>query len=258
VLTKDGSLLVYVNGREAARARAPKLIAALPKQPLQIADDTAGSVGTYNFPTRFGGMIDEARVYHAVLSEEQLALSLHDPAQARQRAPKPVLSLTFDDDSAQDQSGKEHHGKLADARFAEGKFGKAIRSRAGGNQGPGGGSFVVMQWKRPVPLFARAMALAGDTLFVAGPRDIQNEEESFKRIAQSDPEILKVLQRQDDCMEGKEGSLLLAVSAKDGQTVQEIELPHLPVWDGLAVAGNDLFVATADGAVTCLMGKGSQ
>jgi outer membrane protein assembly factor BamB len=255
-ISKDGTLRVYVNGREAAKARAAKLIAALPKQPLQIADDTAGSVGAYNFPTRFGGIIDEVRVYFAGLSEEQLALSLHDPDQARKRQPQPVLSLTFDDDSAQDQSGKKHNGKVADAQFASGKFGKGLRARPSGNQAAGG-SFVAMKWRRPVPLFARAMALAGDTLFVAGPRDIQNEEESFKRIAQSDPEIVKVLQRQDDCMEGKEGSLLLAVSAKDGKTLQEIEMSHLPVWDGLAIAGSELFIATADGAVSCLTAKNS-
>jgi hypothetical protein len=102
------------------------------------------------------------------------------------------------------------------------------------------------------------MALAGDTLFVAGPRDIQDEEESFKRLAQSDPEIAKLLQQQDDCLEGKQGSMLLAVSARDGQTLQEIPLSHLPVWDGMAVAGNRLFVATADGAVNCLSARAGE
>jgi hypothetical protein len=196
-------------------------------------------------------MIDEARVYHAALTEEQLSLSLHDPVQARARQPQPVLSLTFDDGTAQDQSGHGHHGQLAQARFPDGKLGKALRSEASSNRA--GGSFVQMHWNRQVPLFARAMALAGSTLFVAGPRDLQNEEESFKRLAQNDPEVLKLLQQQDDCMEGRHGALLLMIAADDGKTLQEIQLSHLPVWDGMAVAGNRIFISTADGAVNCFV-----
>jgi hypothetical protein len=115
-----------------------------------------------------------------------------------------------------------------------------------------------MQWKRPVPLFARAMALAGDTLLVAGPRDLQNEEESFKRLTQSDPEVVKLLQQQDDCMEGRHGSLLLVVDAKDGTTRQELQLSHLPVWDGMAIAGGRILVATADGVVNCFVVGGAE
>ncbi len=255
-LSQDGTLRVYVNGREAASAKSAKLITALPKQPLELADDTAGSVGSYNFPARFGGILDEVRVYHVALSEEQLSLSLHDPEKARARQPKPVLSLTFDDGDARDQSGLDHHGQITQAQFPDGKFGKALRSRVTANQA--GGSLVQMQWKRPVPLFARAMALAGDTLLVAGPRDLQNEEESFKRLAQNDPEIVKLLQQQDDCMEGKNGSLLLTVSVKDGGTRQEVQLSHLPIWDGMAVAGNRVFIATADGAVNCYVAGGAE
>ncbi|MGE0760273.1 MAG: LamG domain-containing protein, partial [Pirellulaceae bacterium] len=253
VLAKDGTLKVFVNGREAASARATNPIAALPKQALEIADDLAGSVGAYSFPTRFGGLVDEVRLYFAALSERELELSVLDPVRARRRTPAPVLSLTFDGDSAEDHSGQGHHGEVSQSAFADGKVGRALRSRFTANQT--GGSYVSMDWKRTVPLFARAMALAGDTLFVAGPRDIQNEEESFKRLAQGDAEILKVLQQQDDCMEGKQGSLLLVVGTQDGASRQEIQLPQLPVWDGMAVAGNRLFVATIDGALTCLAAK---
>jgi hypothetical protein len=254
-LSKDGTLRVFVNGRGAASARSAKLIATLPKQPLELANDTAGSVGAYAV-TSFGGLIDEVRVYHVALSEEQLTLSSSSPEHARGRQPKPVLSLTFDEADARDQSGLENHGKLGQAQFADGKLGKALRARVTANQA--GGSFVQMQWKRTVPLFARAMALTGDTLFVAGPRDIQNEEESFKRLAQSDPEVVKLLQQQDDCMEGKNGSLLLAVDVKDGTTRQEIQLSHLPAWDGMAVAGNRILIATGDGAVNCFVAGASE
>jgi hypothetical protein len=249
-LSRDGTLRVYVNGRESASVRSSRLIAGIPKQPLEVGDDTAGSVGAYTFPTRFGGLVDEVRVYFTALSADDMALSARDPARARAGQARPVVSLTFDDGNAQDQSGNGHHGKAGSTQFPEGKLGRALRSRPAANQA--GGSFVELQWKRRVPLFARAMALAGDTLFIAGPRDLQDEELSFKRLAQSDPEIAQVLQQQDDCLEGKQGSLLLAVSARDGQTLQEIPLSHLPVWDGMAVAGNRLFVTTADGAVNCL------
>jgi hypothetical protein len=59
-------------------------------------------------------------------------------------------------------------------------------------------------------------------------------------------------------MEGKHGSLLLVVNAKDGNTRQELQLSHLPVWDGMAVAGSRVLVATADGVVNCFMVGGAK
>jgi hypothetical protein len=41
-------------------------------------------------------------------------------------------------------------------------------------------------------------------------------------------------------------------AAKDGQELVEQPLPSPPVWDGLAVARDRLFVNCQDGSVACL------
>jgi outer membrane protein assembly factor BamB len=52
---------------------------------------------------------------------------------------------------------------------------------------------------------------------------------------------------------GSEGGLI-ALSIVDGKTIGQVELPA-PVWDGMAVAGQRLFVSTQDGQLVCLGAK---
>ena len=135
----------------------------------------------------------------------------------------------------------------------KGRQGKAIwfrkgKKKAGGNQ-RGGNSYVQRDWDRQVPLFAQGMVLAGDTLLVAGPPDIMDEEYIFERIMEKDKEVDKVLERQDEALKGAVGGKLLSVSVSSGEQNQELKLDALPVWDGMAVADGSLFVATKDGKV---------
>jgi outer membrane protein assembly factor BamB len=96
-------------------------------------------------------------------------------------------------------------------------------------------SLVPDRWSYPADLEARAMALAGKTLFVAGP--------------------LGETHRSLDAFEGKEGIRLRAVSPDDGEVLAEFELDALPVFDGLAAAGGRLYVASKDGKVSCWSGE---
>jgi hypothetical protein len=105
-------------------------------------------------------------------------------------------------------------------------------------------------WSHSVPLQARAMVLAADTLFLAGPPDVVDEEEAFARFGEA--EIDDKLAEQDAALRGEQGSLLWAVSASDGNKLAELELDTLPVFDGMAAAGGRLFLATTDGRVLCL------
>ena len=57
---------------------------------------------------------------------------------------------------------------------------------------------------------------------------------------------------QLDQFAGAKGSLLYAVSAKDGVTRAKTALNVAPVFDGLIAAAGDLDEATVDGKVTCL------
>lgn len=108
-------------------------------------------------------------------------------------------------------------------------------------------------WSDSIPLLARAMVKAGENIFVAGPPDLVNENEALRRI--HDPEMKEKLEQQKQALEGKQGGLLLAVSASDGKILAKYELGAQPVWDGMAAANKKLFLATKDGRVMCFAGK---
>jgi outer membrane protein assembly factor BamB len=96
-------------------------------------------------------------------------------------------------------------------------------------------SRVQYKWSETIEPEARAMVLAGETLFVAGPHG---------ETHQSLPAYL-----------GEQGISLQAISTKNGKAVTTYELASLPVLDGMAAAGGRLYLATKDGRVTCFAGE---
>jgi outer membrane protein assembly factor BamB len=112
-------------------------------------------------------------------------------------------------------------------------------------------SAVNFKWKVDKPdIQVRAMVLADDTLFVAGPPDIVDEEEAF--FALDDDAVLEKLAEQSALLKGKEGALLWAVSANSGRKLAEYKLDSLPVWDGMIASSGKLFMTTMNGEVVCL------
>jgi len=99
------------------------------------------------------------------------------------------------------------------------------------------------------PLLVRAMVLAGKTLFVAGPQDVADELKAFYKP--DDAENRSALAKQDSVLEGRQGAVLYAVSASDGEKLAEYKLDSLPVWDGMAAANGRLYLATKNGKVLC-------
>jgi hypothetical protein len=106
------------------------------------------------------------------------------------------------------------------------------------------------RWSFDVPLHVRAMVLASDMLFVAGPPNVAPEgpPERFSRRnrltpAQADAAL--------DAWEGRSGALLWAVSAADGRKLTERKLESPPVFDGMAAVPGRIYMPTADGKVTC-------
>ncbi len=91
------------------------------------------------------------------------------------------------------------------------------------------GSRVTCRWKEELPFLARAMVLAGETLFVAGPEKVTD-------FRSPKPAGRIVLQ---------------AVSAADGKKRAAYELKSPPVFDGLSAAAGRLLLATEDGRVVC-------
>jgi len=112
---------------------------------------------------------------------------------------------------------------------------------------------IALDWTQKVPILARAMVLAGETLFFAGPPDVVDEVEALKTFG--DEATQKALARQAAALEGAEGALLWAVSARDGRKLAELKLASVPTFDGMAAANGRLFLTTIDGKVMCL-GKG--
>ncbi len=105
-------------------------------------------------------------------------------------------------------------------------------------------------WSDELSVQATAMALADKTLFVAGPPDVIDEEEAAKSLGK--PETKKKLAEQEAALEGKRGSLLVAVAAGDGKKLAAYRLDSAPVFDGMAAAGGRLYLSTLDGKVFCL------
>ena len=111
-------------------------------------------------------------------------------------------------------------------------------------------SAIEFNWRQEnPPVQARAMALAGRTLFVAGPQDVVDEEELFGKPF--DGELAKKAAEQVAALNGERGALLLSISAEDGKKLGELKLDGCPIFDGLAAADGKLFIATMDGSVVC-------
>ncbi len=89
------------------------------------------------------------------------------------------------------------------------------------------------RWTRPLPVLARAMLLAGQRLFLAGPPDIFQAEDPLAAI------------------EGRSPGRLLVLAATDGNTLAEYRLESPPVFDGLAAAQGALYLADTRGDVWC-------
>ena len=89
----------------------------------------------------------------------------------------------------------------------------------------------------PLSINGRALCKAGDVIFVAG------EPMTFKT---------PTWQKYQAAYGGKLGGKLVAVSATSGQPLAEYELHAAPVWDSMAVAQKQLFIALADGTIQCM------
>ncbi len=89
-------------------------------------------------------------------------------------------------------------------------------------------------WSVYIPIRVRAMTLAADKLFVAGPPDVIPEDDPLAAF------------------EGRKGAHLWSVSASTGKKLAEVRrLESPPVFDGLIAARGRLYISTIDGAVRC-------
>jgi outer membrane protein assembly factor BamB len=91
----------------------------------------------------------------------------------------------------------------------------------------------VFLWQQTVEPTVRAMVLAGDTLFIAGPGNL---------AASENPTAI---------WRGQTGGELWAVSARDGKRSAAYLLDAPPVFDGLIATTGQLLYSATDGRVVC-------
>ena len=212
--------------------------------------DALSSVAQYTAPFGFSGSIDEVDIFHRALAEEEIKSHFTNPGAPAADRSELVLSCSFDRGHGRDFSGNNNHGTVAGAQPTQGKAGNAMRFTGKPVKNKGiGGYHVVHKWTKQTPLFVRSMLLSGDVLFIAGPPDIMDEEETFKRLTERDPEVHKLLASQDAALEGKQGGILRVVNKKDGAQLAEYKIGSLPVWDSLAAAVDSLYWTTETGEV---------
>ncbi len=92
-------------------------------------------------------------------------------------------------------------------------------------------------WRLQIPITGKAMAMAGNVLFVAGePMKLDNP--SYQNYVAA--------------YNGQLGGRLLAVSATDGKQMAEYKLNAAPIWDSIAIANGQLYIGLEDGTLQCL------
>jgi hypothetical protein len=113
----------------------------------------------------------------------------------------------------------------------------APKNRRGARRKGKSGAAGREMWRVHIPITGKAMAMAGDVLFVAG-EPMKFDDYSYKTYVAA--------------YNGELGGRLLAVSATDGKQLAEYELSAAPAWDSMAIADGQLYISLADSTVKCL------
>jgi outer membrane protein assembly factor BamB len=96
----------------------------------------------------------------------------------------------------------------------------------------------VTDWQIGVPVNGKAMIKSGDALFVAGTPNEFPDDDLYRAV------------------EGRAGGILALFSTADGKTLKTHRLESPPVWDGMAAAGDRLFVSLTSGHLQCWAPRG--
>ena len=248
-LDETKKLRLYQNGLPVAEGQAPGLLDKLPARPFYLGNGEGvaqASAGGYS------GLLDQFAYYTRALSPAEIEARFNAP---ETQPPGATIFCNFDNGDSRDASGNNAHGIGSGVETGKGKVGGALwfknspTGKGGGGQQPG--SYVKHTWDRFVPIVARSMALAGNTILVGGPPDTIDEEYAFERLAAKDPAILEELKEQNEALEGRRGAKMWAVNVETGEQSTGLDLTAPPVWDGITSANGQVFVSTVDGRLQC-------
>lgn len=96
-------------------------------------------------------------------------------------------------------------------------------------------------WSRQVPVFARALVLADQTLLLAGPPEPAGLR--TVELTLQDPD------KAEAAFQGQQGAELHLVDAANGKSLAQYELKSPPVFDGMIAARGRIFISFDDGSV---------
>jgi len=132
-----------------------------------------------------------------------------------------------------------HAGKGGYKLFADDVDNEPVLTKKSINRekGPGYSRAKPPRWEKHIPVRARAIVIAGPTLFLAGPPDVVPDDDPYRAF------------------DGRLGAMLWAVNTADGAKLSECKLDAPPIFDGLIAAGGQLYLADRANRVTCFGGK---
>jgi outer membrane protein assembly factor BamB len=99
-------------------------------------------------------------------------------------------------------------------------------------------------WSQAVPVFVRALVLADNTLFLAGPPELDDTRRSELTLENAD--------KAEAVFLGRQGASLCVHDATDGRRLAEYPLGSAPVFDGMIAAQGRLFISLQNGSLICL------
>jgi len=115
-------------------------------------------------------------------------------------------------------------------------------------------SALKYNWVHEEPdVMAKAMVLANDRLFIAGPRDVVDEKIMWGRS--NEKAFQESMAEQAAWSRGEHGGVMQVFSKTDGKKLAEHKLDHLPAFDGLIAAAGSLYMVTEDGSIVCFQGR---
>lgn len=261
VLHDDGRMQVYLDGELVGDATGVPRLGGEPSIPMKIGHDDTNQLLPKPL-TPFTGALDEVMLFHRAWSPDALKrLAVAGAKLTKADRAALVLHLSFTDGKVQDNSGRGNHGTFSSGKIAttDSPTGAALilkqskKTRAAKPAQRKRKTKLAYRWTHDTPMMVRAMALAGDVLFVAGPADVLDETAAFQEFSAADSQ--KSIASQHAALQGKTGALLHAVDADTGKTLAEYKLPTPPVFDGLSIAAGHVFIATTDGRVLAFKAK---
>jgi hypothetical protein len=120
----------------------------------------------------------------------------------------------------------------------KGKKGKRSKKSKGGGKSE-------RIWSVDIPVLARSIVKAGDNLIVAGPKKLYDENVAIQTMEQAATSGMIAAQAEN----WNKKADLLVISAADGNVQKTVNLDFAPVWDGIAVAEQALFVSGTNGVL---------